>query len=183
MLTLKEIFPVTMSQQDSTLQQQLRRAQTFSKIYAYSIVSFFCVMVAYTIKNYYQNGADKFPWQLWIPFSYDDSRIYVMIVVWIWWLQFTISTLSFGADFLLFTTVLLTSVNFNALKKEAESSAAQPQPTSRISQSNLNVSWSWVMSLKVFSLRQFFTASFRAQFWSASSHFRFHSKSSSSSSF
>lgn len=100
LLTLKEIFPVTMRQQDSiNLQQQLRRAQTFSKIYAYSIVSFFCLMVAYTIKNYYQNGTDKFPWQLWIPFSYDDSRIYFVIIVWIWWLQFTISTLSFGADF------------------------------------------------------------------------------------
>lgn len=86
-------------------------------------------MVAYTIKNYCQNGADKFPWQLWIPFSYDDSRIYFLIIAWMWWLQFTISTLSFGADFLLFTTVLLTSVNFNVLKKEVESIAANGNPT------------------------------------------------------
>lgn len=118
---LTDNFPTTNSQQNSLeVKKYLKQLQLFIKVYGGLMIIVYISLIIFTVNSYIFNGTSFLPVTMWLPFSYGNDIVYILVCFWISWISFNVETLSFGVDLLLFALVTMVTMMYNSLRKESE---------------------------------------------------------------
>lgn len=124
---LKDIYEVLMMKHDRQAQNYLYRSNIFQRTCIGILVSTQLLQVCEFISNYIYHGTDIFTLEIWLPFDHESDLKYFASCLWISWSGFFCSSALFIGDWVIYTIITLTSLEFDYIGRKMKELLNNPK--------------------------------------------------------
>lgn len=123
---LKKLFPTkTEDQKKYKVEKYLRSFKKFKLSY---VLATLCLFASYSLAPIFQllmGGKKSLPMEIWFPFDAYSAIAYPLAYLWFNWIALSLNCIMLGTDILLYTLLILISMQFDIVKQDLKEAIAE----------------------------------------------------------